>query len=79
MGQSQLEFEAFYAAAKDDCLRTVFACTGDLHRAEDLVAEAFARAWASFGNWMFSHHLLTHDPNAELPPFTNEFLPGQGI
>jgi hypothetical protein len=28
---------------------------------------------------MFSHHLLTHDPNAELPPFTNEFLPGQGI
>jgi putative hydroxymethylpyrimidine transport system substrate-binding protein len=36
-------------------------------------------AWASFGNWMFSHHLLTHDPNAELAPFTNEFLPGQGI
>ena len=36
-------------------------------------------AWASFGSWMFSHHLLTHDPNAELPPFTNEFLPGQGI
>jgi RNA polymerase sigma-70 factor (ECF subfamily) len=49
MGQSQLEFEAFYVAAKDDCLRTVFACTGDLHRAEDLVAEAFARAWASWG------------------------------
>src|SRR6266567_9243844 len=49
MGQSQLEFEAFYAAAKDDCLRTVLACTGDLHRAEDLVAEAFARAWASWG------------------------------
>ncbi|MEA2225627.1 MAG: putative hydroxymethylpyrimidine transport system substrate-binding protein, partial [Solirubrobacteraceae bacterium] len=37
------------------------------------------QAWASFGNWMFSHHLLTHDPNAELAPFTNEFLPGQGI
>lgn len=36
-------------------------------------------AWASFGNWMFSRHLLTHNPNAELPPFTNEFLPGQGI
>jgi putative hydroxymethylpyrimidine transport system substrate-binding protein len=36
-------------------------------------------AWASFGNWMFSHHLLTHDPNAELAPFTDEFLPGQGI
>jgi putative hydroxymethylpyrimidine transport system substrate-binding protein len=36
-------------------------------------------AWASFGEWMFSHQLLTHNPNAELPPFTNEFLPGQGI
>jgi putative hydroxymethylpyrimidine transport system substrate-binding protein len=36
-------------------------------------------AWASFGSWMLSHKLLTHDPNAGLPPFTNEFLPGQGI
>jgi putative hydroxymethylpyrimidine transport system substrate-binding protein len=36
-------------------------------------------AWASFGNWMFSHGLLRHDPNTALPPLTNEFLPGQGI
>ena len=36
-------------------------------------------AWAAFGNWMFSHGLLAHDPSAGLPPFTNEFLPGQGI
>jgi putative hydroxymethylpyrimidine transport system substrate-binding protein len=36
-------------------------------------------AWASFAAWMFSHHLLVHDPTAGLPPFTNEFLPGQGI
>jgi putative hydroxymethylpyrimidine transport system substrate-binding protein len=36
-------------------------------------------AWAAFGNWMFSHALLEHDPNTALPPFTNEFLPGQGI
>lgn len=36
-------------------------------------------AWASFGNWMFSHGLLTHNPNEGLPPFTDEFLPGQGI
>ena len=35
--------------------------------------------WASFGDWMFSHGLLHHDPNGGLPPFTNEFLPGQGI
>ena len=26
-----------------------------------------------------SHKLLTHYPNAGLPPFTNEFLPGEGI
>ncbi|HEV2973882.1 MAG TPA: ABC transporter substrate-binding protein [Solirubrobacteraceae bacterium] len=36
-------------------------------------------AWASFGKWMFSRQLLKHDPNTALPPFTNEFLPGQGI
>jgi putative hydroxymethylpyrimidine transport system substrate-binding protein len=36
-------------------------------------------AWAAFGTWMFSHGLLKHDPNAGLPPFTNEFLPGEGL
>lgn len=37
-------------------------------------------AWERFGHWMFAHHLLRSDPNAGgLPPFTNEFLPGQGI
>ncbi len=36
-------------------------------------------AWASFGAWMHSHGLLAHDPSAGLPPFSNEFLPGQGI
>jgi len=36
-------------------------------------------AWAAFGNWMYSHDLLQHNPDAGLPPFTNEFLPGQGI
>lgn len=36
-------------------------------------------AWASFGAWMLTHGLLEHDPNGGLPPFTNEFLPGQGI
>jgi putative hydroxymethylpyrimidine transport system substrate-binding protein len=38
-----------------------------------------ASAWAAFGTWMFSHRLLEHDPNVGLPPFTNEFLPGEGI
>ena len=37
-------------------------------------------AWATFGRWMLSHGLIRGDPNsAALPPFTNEFLPGQGI
>ena len=41
-------FAAFYEASRDDCLRTVFAITRDRAYAEDLVAEAFARAWASW-------------------------------
>ena len=36
-------------------------------------------AWASFGQWMYSHKLLSHDPASGAPPLTNEFLPGEGI
>ncbi len=36
-------------------------------------------AWAAFGSWMLTHGLLQRNPNGGLPPFTNEFLPGQGI
>ncbi len=37
-------------------------------------------AWATFGRWMFAHKLIHSNPNtAGLPPFTNEFLPGEGI
>ncbi len=36
-------------------------------------------AWASFGRWMLAHKLLQHDPGAGAAPFTNEYLPGQGI
>jgi putative hydroxymethylpyrimidine transport system substrate-binding protein len=37
-------------------------------------------AWARFGAWMYERSLLKHNPNAAgLPPFTNEFLPGQGV
>ena len=39
-------FAEFYEGARDDCLRAVFASVGDRQAAEDLVAEAFARAWA---------------------------------
>ncbi len=37
-------------------------------------------AWARFGEWMYEKGLLKQDPNAQgMPPFTNEYLPGQGI
>ena len=39
-------FAEFYETSRDDCLRAVFASVGDRQVAEDLVAEAFARAWA---------------------------------
>jgi putative hydroxymethylpyrimidine transport system substrate-binding protein len=36
--------------------------------------------WAAFSSWMFEHKLIHSNPNtAGLPPFTNEFLPGQGV
>ena len=37
-------------------------------------------AWEAFGGWMFTKGLLKTNPNTTgLPPFTNEFLPGEGI
>ena len=32
-----------------------------------------------FAEWMYAQALTRHPPGAELPPFSNEFLPGQGI
>ena len=48
VSQEQQEFAEFYAASRDACLRAVIAGTGDATQAEDMVAEAFARAWASW-------------------------------
>ena len=45
---SRREFTEFYASAKDDCLRIVVVSVGDRQLAEDLVAEAFTRAWMSW-------------------------------
>ena len=42
------EFGEFYNANRDACLRAVLASTAGQRVAEDLVAEAFARAWASW-------------------------------
>jgi RNA polymerase sigma-70 factor (ECF subfamily) len=38
------DFASFYHETRDKCLRAVYMSTGDVHRAEDLVAEAYARA-----------------------------------
>ena len=42
------EFVEFYETNKDRCLRAVAAGGVDPHLAEELVAEAFARAWRSW-------------------------------
>src|SRR5579863_6591470 len=50
MGHEHDEFADFYRASRDSCLRAVTAVTGDPGRAEEQVAEAFARAWTSWGS-----------------------------
>ena len=37
------------------------------------------RAWEAYGRWMLDNQLIKDSPNAGARPFTNEFLPGQGI
>lgn len=46
MDSQSARFAEFYVGARDDCLRAVYASVGDRQAAEDLVAEAFTRAWA---------------------------------
>jgi RNA polymerase sigma factor (sigma-70 family) len=46
--QDGRDFAAFYAAARDDCLRIVLVNVGDRDLAEDLVAEGFTRAWMAW-------------------------------
>jgi RNA polymerase sigma-70 factor (sigma-E family) len=48
VGDEQAAFAAFYQTNRDACLRAVIASVGDRALAEELVAEAFARAWASW-------------------------------
>jgi RNA polymerase sigma-70 factor (sigma-E family) len=45
---SQLEFSDFYRDGQASCLRAVLASVGDRQLAEDLVAEAFTKAWLSW-------------------------------
>jgi DNA-directed RNA polymerase specialized sigma24 family protein len=48
VGTQRLDFAEFYRSFRDDCLRTVLVIVGDQDNAQELVAEAFARACASW-------------------------------
>ncbi len=46
-GQAE-EFDGFFRRCRSSCQRAVYAAVGDQRLAEELVAEAFARAWAQW-------------------------------
>lgn len=48
MSNDQAEFADFFRTSWEPCLRAVLAVVGSPQLAEDQVAEAFARAWASW-------------------------------
>ena len=48
MSNEQAEFADFFRASWEPCLRAVLAVVGSPQLAEDQVAEAFAKAWASW-------------------------------
>jgi RNA polymerase sigma-70 factor (sigma-E family) len=48
MMRAQLDFAAFYEAHWDNCMRVLLVNGCEPALAEDVVAEAFARAWASW-------------------------------
>ena len=48
MSSQQAEFADFFQASWEPCLRAVVAVVGSVPPAEDQVAEAFAKAWASW-------------------------------
>jgi RNA polymerase sigma factor (sigma-70 family) len=55
VSQDKAGFAEFFADSWGPCLRAVAASTGSMALAEDQVAEAFARAWASW-------HKVSHHP-----------------
>ena len=48
MSNEQTEFTDFFRSSWEPCLRAVLAVVGSPQLAEDQVAEAFAKAWASW-------------------------------
>lgn len=49
MSADKTGFDEFFESSWEPCLKAVLVSTGDVRLAEDQVAEAFARAWASWG------------------------------
>jgi len=47
-GTQRPDFAEFYRRSRDECLRTVLISVGDQDTAQELAAEAFARACASW-------------------------------
>lgn len=58
MDHEPIDFDEFYRSARDGCFRAVLASVGSGAVAEDIVAEAFARAWASWSK--VSRHPAPH-------------------
>ncbi|MBR7831711.1 sigma-70 family RNA polymerase sigma factor [Actinospica durhamensis] len=48
MNRQPADFGTFYLQSRDGCLRAVYGTVGNLSLAEELVAEGFARAFASW-------------------------------
>src|SRR5262245_23577694 len=48
MGTRHPDFAEFYGTSRDECLRAVLVVVGDQDIAQEVVAEAFARACASW-------------------------------
>ena len=48
VGTQRLNFAEFYRISADECLRSVLVSVGNQDMAQELVDEAFARAWASW-------------------------------
>ena len=48
MRDQRPDFTEFYQRSRDGCLRAVLVSVGDRDTAQDIVDEAFARAWASW-------------------------------
>ncbi|WAP57272.1 SigE family RNA polymerase sigma factor [Streptomyces sp. S465] len=51
MGSAEEEFDEFYARAYPRLVRQLYALTGDLPEAQDVVQEAFIRAWDRRGRF----------------------------